>query len=70
MCLSKAYIERSGKRELVMGEVASLRLEDEKLRLRTLLGEQKEIDANIKEIDFLTHSITLEDPKTRKQAQV
>ncbi len=70
MCLSKAYIERSGKRELVMEEVASLRLEDERLRLRTLLGEQKEIEANIKEIDFLTHSITLEDPETRKQAQV
>ena len=53
-----------------MEEVASLRLEDERLRLRTLLGEQKEIEANIKEIDFLTHSITLEDPETRKQAQV
>ncbi len=63
MCLSKAYIERSGKRQLVMAEIASIKIEGGKLRLRTLFGEQKEIGANIREIDFLTHSITLENLK-------
>jgi predicted RNA-binding protein len=60
MCLSKAYVARNGEPELVLAEVASLRVENERLLLSTLLGEQKEITARIKEIDFLTHRITLE----------
>ena len=62
MCLSKVYIEKNGRRELVMEEIASLKPEKGKLLLKTLMGEQQEIKAGIKEIDFLTHSITLEDP--------
>ena len=62
MCLSKVYIEKNGRRELVMEEIASLKPWKGKLLLKTLMGEQQEITASIKEIDFLTHSITLEDP--------
>jgi predicted RNA-binding protein len=60
MCLSKAYVDRNGERELVMAEVASLKVEADKLRLTTLFGEHKKISATIREIDFLTHSIILE----------
>jgi predicted RNA-binding protein len=60
MCLSKAYVARNGEPELVLTEVASLRIEEGKLLLSTLFGEQKEIMARIREIDFLTHRITLE----------
>ena len=60
MCLSKAYVDKNGKRELLMEEVVSLEVADERLRLKTLFGEQKEIGANIRQIDFLTHSIFLE----------
>lgn len=63
MCLSKAYVDRDGKRELLLEEVVSIKVKDGKLLLRTLFGEQKEIGANISEIDFLTHSIFLENPK-------
>ena len=59
MCLSKAYVEISGKRKLLMEEIASLEMKDDKLLLKTLFGEQKEIGANIRHIDFLTHSIIL-----------
>ena len=61
MCLSKAYVDKNGKRELLVADIASVKIEDKKLLLRTLFGEQKEIVANIREIDFLTHSIVLED---------
>ena len=60
MCLSKAYVDRNGKRELVMEEIASVEIEDEKLLLKTLFGEKKEIEASIRQIDCLTHSILLE----------
>jgi predicted RNA-binding protein len=60
MCLSKVYVARNGEPELVMTEVASMRIENDRLLLSDLLGEQKEIVARIREIDFLTHRITLE----------
>jgi len=59
VCLSKAFIERDGNRELVMEEVASVDVEDGKLLLKTLFGEQKEVAATIRQIDFVTHSIFL-----------
>ena len=62
MCLSKVYAIKNGKRELVLSEIASLKIEANKLLLTTLLGERKEISASIREIDFLTHSIILENP--------
>ena len=60
MCLSKAYLDRNGKRELLMENVTSVAIKDDKLLVTTLFGEQKEITANIKEIDFMTHSLLLE----------
>jgi predicted RNA-binding protein len=61
MCLSKAYFDRDGKKEVLLEEVASVVVTGGKLQLKTLFGEQKEIDARIKEIDLLGHSIRLED---------
>ena len=61
MCLSKVYFAGDDKRELVMSEIASLKVAANKLLLTTLFGEQKEVKASIREIDFLTNSIILEE---------
>lgn len=61
MCLSKAYLEKNGERQLVLEEVSSVRFEDDMVLLSTLFGEQKEVKAGIKEIDFMTHRILLEE---------
>ncbi len=60
MCLSKVYVDRNGKRELLMEEIASVEIGDGKLLFKTLFGEQTEIEANIRQIDFLSHSLVLE----------
>jgi predicted RNA-binding protein len=60
MCLAKAYLSRNGERELLMREIAYLGVGDEKLLLRTLFGEQKEVEAKLREIDFANSSIILE----------
>ena len=60
MCLSKVYFAGNDEQELVMSEITSLKVTANKLLLTTLFGDQKEIQAGIKEIDFLTHSIILE----------
>ena len=62
MCLSKAYIDRSGKKELLMQDIASVEVSEGKPLLKTLFGEREEIRANIRQIDFLSHSIILGNP--------
>jgi len=62
MCLSKVYVDKGDKKELLMEEVASLKAEGKRLLLQTLFGEEKKIEANIRQIDFMTHSIFLENP--------
>jgi len=63
MCLSRVYVDRNGEKELLMEEVASLKFEGEKLLLKTLFGKEKKIEANIRQIDFMTHNIFLENLK-------
>jgi len=60
MCLSKAYIDRDGKMELLSEEIVSIEIEKGDVLLKELFGEQKVIRANIKEIDFLNGKIILE----------
>ena len=63
MCLSKAYVEKNGSRELLMEEVASIDFKDDKLQLKTLFGEEKEVYGSIKRIDFMTHNVYLQEIK-------
>ena len=63
MCLSKVYIDRNDKRELLLEEIASVEIEGDKLLFKTLFGEQKEIEANIRQIGFLSHSLVVENPR-------
>ena len=61
MCLSKAYLNNNGERQLIMDDVSSVRMEEDIILLSTLFGEQEKVKAEIKEIDFMTHSILLEE---------
>ena len=63
MCLAKAYAGSDGERELLMEEIASLKVKDGKLLVTTLFGEQREIEASISEIDFMASSIVMENMK-------
>jgi uncharacterized protein len=61
MCLGKAYIEKAeGNRELVMESVSLLEIKGDRLRLSTIFGEEKELSAAIREIDFENSRIILE----------
>ncbi len=60
MCLSKLYVVKNGERELLMEEVASIEVEGNRILFNTLFGEQKTLVANLKQVDFMTHSIVLE----------
>jgi predicted RNA-binding protein len=59
MCLGKAYLEADNKRELVLDSIALIEIADTKLKLSTIFGDTKEIEASIKEIDFERSRIIL-----------
>ena len=60
MCLAKAYLGSSGDAELLAEDITQLKTQDGKLLITTLFGEQKEVTANITEIDFKASRIILE----------
>ena len=65
MCLARAYLSGNGGKEIILEEVASLRIEGNRLHLRTLFGEQRDIEAFVKEVDFQNFNIILENPVQR-----
>jgi len=60
MCLAKAYFHKDSEKELLMQEIAFMKVGKGKLLLRTLFGEEKEVVANVREVDFANSSIILE----------
>jgi len=60
MCEANAYIYKNGKEELYLENVDLLRPEEGKILLKSLFGEQKIFDGDIKEISLLKHKIVLE----------
>jgi len=60
MCESNAYIIKDGQESLLMNSVETVRQEDKKLRLINMFGEEKLINASIKEIDLVKHKILIE----------
>lgn len=61
MCLAKAYLKENNKDRLLLENVASIEISDEKLTLTTIFWETKEIAANIKKIDFANSNVHLEE---------
>ena len=60
MCLAKVYVRKDSERELLMQEIAFIEVGDKKLLLSTVFGEQREVEAKVKEINFANSTITLE----------
>ena len=60
MCEANAYLYQDGKEDLLLEDVDILRPENGKFYLRSITGEQKVVEASIKEISLLNHKIILE----------
>jgi predicted RNA-binding protein len=60
MCEANAYLYQDGEEELLLEDVDIMRPENGKFYLRSLTGEQKIIEADIREISLLNHKIVLE----------
>ena len=60
MCLAKVYFGASSEDKPLMEDITSIKSVGDKLLVTTLFGEQQEIEAAIKEIDFKSSNIILE----------
>lgn len=61
MCESAAYVLKNEKLERVMDNVVSVDPYEGKVYLTDLLGEQKIIDGEIKEIKLMDHKIIIKE---------
>jgi len=60
MCDVNVYVLKDGQEELYLENVDTIKHEQGKVSLKNLFGEQKEIEADIREIALLKHRIVLE----------
>ena len=60
MCLSKAWFRGESTDEAVMENIARIRIENGKVILISLFGEERIIKATVEEVDFTHNSIMLE----------
>ncbi len=61
MCEANVYLLKDGQEELIMEEVDIIRPEEGKYYLRSVMGEQKMIDGQIKSISLVNHKIIMEE---------
>jgi len=61
MCESNVYLIKNGKEELVLESVSMVKPQGNKLFLQSILGEEKSVNARIKEINLMDHKIVLEE---------
>ena len=59
MCETNVYIEKDGEQEVLMKDVISITPQGGKLILVDLFGEQKQIEADFKELKLLEHMVIL-----------
>lgn len=61
MCIATVYIKSDGELEKVMDEVIRVDVDDGRLRLTNLFGEEKYIEGELKSVEFWEeHSIVVE----------
>lgn len=60
MCLAKVYRIRDCREELLFEDVARVEVVGSILRLSTLFGEEREVEATVRAIDFERSSLIVE----------
>ena len=60
MCIATVYAEGTENTESIMQDVVKMKLTDGGISLIDILGEEKHLDATIKSVDFIKHTVTIE----------
>jgi len=60
MCESDVYRVRNGERELIMKDVSTVKVSGDKIKAYGLLGDSRETQGRIKEINLMEHYVLIE----------
>ena len=60
MCIATVYAEGSENNESIMQDVVKMKFTDNGISLLDILGEEKRLDASVKSVDFIKHTVTIE----------
>jgi len=61
MCQARVVMRRQGKEEEIMRDVVALEMEGEEILLKAFFEEPRRVKGRIREIDFLKHTVVLEE---------
>jgi len=59
VCLATVYVEKNGEKEEVIHDVAWIKPDGGRLRLIDLMGQDRLVEGDIKDIDLMKSSIVL-----------
>ncbi len=59
MCMGKVYLDDGSEMKLLMEDLSTIEVDGNTIRMATLFGDQQEINAVIKHVDFDTGQITV-----------
>ena len=60
MCIATVYAEGKENTESIMQDVVKMKFSNDSVSFLDILGEEKQLDASVKSVDFLKHTITVE----------
>lgn len=60
MCLSKAYLIKNGKEELILDSVCNVRMEEGKIVLYDIIGETSSVRGIIQDVDLIRNTIMIQ----------
>ena len=60
MCEASAYLLKNGEEDIILESVDLFEAQDHEIRLVSLFGEEKTIQARVKSISLVDHKIVLE----------
>ena len=58
MCLAKAYLNKESEPP-IMQEISYMKIDGERIEMKTLFGEERVITSRVREIDFMTSKVIL-----------
>jgi predicted RNA-binding protein len=64
MCEASVYLVKDGEEKKIMQDVTLVQPEGDTVFMSTLLGEQKIVPGHIARIDFLKHTVFVEETPT------
>ena len=66
MCLSKAYLIKNGKEELLLDSVCNVRMEGGRIVLYDIIGETASVRGTIQDVDLINNTIFIQEPERQR----